>query len=140
MNKKHDRPEYQILLAKIKSGELTRRQAATASQFVTGLSPSTFMSWLSSTRAIKELKETRLSAGQHSHFASKDPDKVKAYEQAVAAVLAGRRPKQAAADYGVCYAYLLKKVEKARPKPPKAAPTTPEEDLVQAIMVASRFS
>jgi hypothetical protein len=138
MNKKHKRPEYEILAGKIKSGELTRQQAATASQFVTGLAPGTFMSWLRSSGAIKDLKETRLTAGQNSRFASKNPTKVKAYEQAVAAVLAGRRPKATAEEYGVSYPYLLQKVSKV--KPPKAPPTTPEEDLVQEIMVASRFS
>lgn len=138
MNKKHNRPEYENLRDRIKSGELTRAQAATASQFVTGLSPNTFMSWLRSSGALKDLKETRLNAGQHSHLASKDPDKVKAYGSAVSAVLAGGRPKAVAEAFGVSYPYLLKKVEKARPKRPATAPTTPEEDLVMAIMVASR--
>lgn len=138
MNKKPERVEYEALAEKIKSGELTRQQAAVASQFVTGLAQGTFMSWLRSSGRLKDLKETRLTAGQNSIFASKNPDKVKAYVQGVAAVMAGGRPKQVAAELGICYQYLLKKVEKVRP--PKKLPTTPEEDLVQAILVATRHN
>jgi transposase-like protein len=138
MNPKKDRPEYEALKRKIESGELSRKQAALAAQMVTGLAPSTFMSWLRSSGALKGLKHTRLSAGQNSHLAHKDPDKVKAYEQAVSAVLEGQAPKRAAEKFGVCYQHLLRKVHQARPPAPMRAPTTPEEDLVAAIMVASR--
>jgi hypothetical protein len=136
MNPKADRTEYLALLARIRTGELSRREAAAQAHLQTGLSPSTFMSWLSSTRAIKELKDTRLSAGQNSHFASKDPDKVKAYDDAVSAVLGGLSGPRAAEKFGVNYQYLMQKVKQARP--PKKRSLSPKEDLIEALTLASR--
>lgn len=116
MNKKRERPVYEALLAKIKSGELTRRQAATAST-ITGLSEGTFTSWLKSSGATKDpwMLAVRLNAGQNSPFAHKDPDKVKAYGDAVAAVIYEHmNPTQASRKFGVSYAYLNIKVRKER--------------------------
>lgn len=135
MNPKADRTTYLALLERIKAGEITRAQASELAHEKTGLAKSTFISWLTASRVIKEIKHTRMSAGQNSHFASKDPDKVNAYEQAVSAVLNGMPGKQVAKKFGVSYPYLMRQVARARP--PKKPSLPPKEDLIQAIMIAS---
>lgn len=80
MNKKPARPIYEALIEKIKSGELTRKQAAIAST-ITGLSADTFMSWLKSSGAIKDpaMRAARRSAGQAStiHAPTRTPTRSK---------------------------------------------------------------
>lgn len=145
--KKH-RPEYEALVPRIAIGEISRKQAAEISAEQTGLSPGSFLVWLHSSGNIESLKHTRLSAGAnniHSHnnpdnVDSYDPDKVKAYEDAMALVMAGTTSmRKAAAKFNVSYPYLLKKARAAgltQPKQPKQPPAaTPEdEDLVRAVL------
>lgn len=109
------RPEYDVLVTRILSGELTRLQAAELSETQTGLRPKTFLSWLRSSGKLPDLKDTRRNAGQLSQFAHKDPDKIKSYADALALALSGKTSvRQAAIKYNVSYLHLLRKWRKAR--------------------------
>lgn len=148
---KKERPEYEALVNRIASGELTRQQAADIAHEQTGLSKGTFLVWLSSSGASERLKEQRGSAGDnsiHSH-AKNDPDKAKAYEEAVTMVLKGMSGAQAARTFDVNYQYLMRKVAAAwrlvaadmvvdsvhqaphRPDPPAAS----FADMLQSVAV-----
>lgn len=90
-------------------------QAAELSETQTGLRPKTFLSWLRSSGKLPDLKDTRRNAGQLSQFAHKDPDKVKAYADALALALSGKTSvRQAAIKYSVNYLHLLRKWRKAK--------------------------
>ena len=141
-NKRKHRPEYEALVLRVQAGEITRQRAAELAHEQTGLSEQTFLSWITSSGSAKLLRDQRGSAGAnsiHSH-ARNDPDKAIAYEEAVAAALASRGSVKAVynkfAERGVSYVHLASLVRKARPPRPQSLP--PKEDLVQAIMVASR--
>ena len=101
-------------MVRIASGELTRQQAAELSREKTGLKPQTFLSWLRTAGKVQELKPTRRNAGQNSTFAHTDPDKIKAYDDALKLSLTKKVSiRAAAAKYKVSYPYLLRKVRKA---------------------------
>lgn len=105
------RPDYDKLVDRILSGELTRLEAANLSFEQTGLKPQTFLSWLRSSGNLEKLKPTRGNAGANSPFAHTDPDKVKAYADATALALTGKGSVRAAAKmFGVNYPYLLRKL------------------------------
>lgn len=107
------RPDYDKLVDRILSGELTRLQAADISFEQTGLKPQTFLSWLRSSGNLEKLKETRGNTGANSQFAHTDPDKIKAYDDAMALALSGKVSARAsAARFGVNYQYLLRKINK----------------------------
>lgn len=113
---KKERPEYEALVNRIASGELTRQQAAEIAHEQTGLSAGTFLVWLSSSGASERLKEQRGTAGDnsiHSH-AKNDPDKAEAYKRAIDAVMHGMPGAQAARRFDVNYQYLMRKVLNVR--------------------------
>lgn len=113
---KKERPEYEALVNRIASGELTRQQAADIAHEQTGLSKGTFLVWLSSSGASERLKEQRGTAGDnsiHSH-AKNDPDKAEAYKRAIDAVMHGMPGAQAARRFDVNYQYLMRKVLNVR--------------------------
>lgn len=142
---KKERPEYEALVPRIASGEISRKEAAEISAKQTGLSPGSFLVWLHTSGRTETLKHTRLSAGANNiHSLSNpdnvdgyDPDKAKAYEDAMALVTAGTTSmRKAAAKFGVSYPYLLKKARAAgltQPKQPLSA-TPEDEDLVRAVL------
>ena len=110
MKKRKPRPEYEALIQKILAGEISRKQAAALSREQTGLSEQSFLSWITAFPGLKEkLKPTNGNKGANSHLAHKDPDKVKAYEDAIAEVMAGRPATLAAEKYGVNYVYLCRR-------------------------------
>lgn len=114
MKKPQDRPEYEKLVARIETGELTRLQAADLSFEATGLKPQTFLSWLRSSGAAERLKSTRGNAGSNSQFAHTDPAVIQAYTEALALALTKKVSIRRAADvHKVSYQYLLKKVRTA---------------------------
>ena len=118
MKKRKPRPEYEALIEKILDGEMSRKQAAALSKEQTGLSEQNFLSWITGYPGLKEkLKHTNGNKGANSPLAHKDPDKVKAYEDAIAEVLSGRTAVQVAKKYGVNYVYLCRRVACMREKP-----------------------
>ena len=139
------RPDYDKLVDRILAVEISRQEAADLSFELTGLKPQTFLSWLRSSGKLDMLKPTRANAGANSQFAHTNPDKVKAYEDALALALTGKVSIRAAAlKFDVSYPYLLKKARKAgltQAKEAQVTPHTPEapqenadEDLVRAIL------
>lgn len=134
---KKQRPEYEALVPRIASGELSRKQAAEISAEQTGLKAGSFLVWLHSSGHAEALKHTRLTAGTNSPFAEKDPDKVKAYEDALEFSRASKKSlRSAAARFGVDYNQLLKKARAAGLTQPKEAPpaSQEDEDLVRAVL------
>ena len=128
------RPEYDVLVTRILSGELTRLQAADLSEAQTGLRPQTFLSWLRTSGKLPDLKATRRNAGSLSPFAHKDPNKVNAYADALALALSGRvSVRQAAIKHGVSYIHLLRKWHRAKED---AAGEATVRELTKALDVA----
>lgn len=137
MSKKKERPEYEALVKRIASGELTRQEASVIAEQQTGLSASTFRVWLSSERA-DDLKAVRGNAGAnsaHSH-AKNDPEKAKAYEQAIALVLSGKMPgSQAARQFNVNYTYLMRRVFEERLNGQPAQPAQkPDNEVILDVL------
>lgn len=127
------RPEYETLVQRIAAGELSREQAAAESENLTGLKGGTFLSWLRTSGATQKLKPVRRNAGVNSPFAHTDPDKIKAYEDAMALASSGRVSVRAAAlRHGVSYPYLLRKFHKANP-PDMEQTAQKVERLVKAL-------
>lgn len=109
-------PQFESLVPRILSGEITRQQAADIACQETGYSRSTFLVWLNTSGNAAKLKGVRGSSGPrniHSH-AQNDPNKVKAYEDAVKTVLAGQTGTYAAEKHGVNYQYLMKLINKRK--------------------------
>lgn len=128
MKPSQPRPEYEALVERIASGEITRLQAADLSYEITGLRPQTFLSWLRTSGNAKKLTPTRRNAGASSTFAHTDPDKIKAYDDALALALSNKVSiRAAAAKYKVSYPYLLRKVRKAGGTEPKKPVTLPQQ-------------
>lgn len=124
MRKRQPRPEYEALVERILAGEIPRKTAAALARVQTGLSEQNFLSWITGYPGLKEkLKPTNGNRGQNSHLAHKDPDKVKAYEEAIAEVMAGRTAVQVAKRYKVNYVYLCRRVRKLQEDmAPKSSP------------------
>lgn len=131
MKTPQSRPDYELLVARIESGEITRLKAAELSCEITGLKPQTFLSWLRSSGAAKRLKPTRGNAGSNSGWAHTDPAVIKAYEEALALALSKKvSVRQAAAVHKVSYQYLLRKVRAA------SGPTKKDdEDVVKLVKI-----
>ena len=119
---KKPRPEYEALVPRIASGELTRKEAAEISSQQTGLSPGSFTVWLHNSGHAEKLKHTRLNTGPNNIHSLSNPDnvdgydpaKVKAYEDALALAAIGKTSiRQAAAKFNVSYPYLLRKARAA---------------------------
>lgn len=126
---------FESLVPRILSGELTRNQAADMAHQETGYKQSTFLVWLHSSGNAKKLKGVRGSSGPrsvHSH-AKNDPDKAKAYEDAVATVLAGQTGAYAAKKYDVNYQYLMNIVKK-RKSVGATSPTTSTSEYLNTIL------
>lgn len=82
---KPSHPQFQEILARIRSGELTRAQAAAEY----GLNPGSLNTWISRSGQAHTLPSRRGKAGTAAERAEKDPDKVAAMEAAVKRVLTG---------------------------------------------------
>lgn len=114
---KKPRPEYEALVPRIASGELTRKQAADIASEQTGLSPGSFLLWLNHSGRNKELVNTRRNAGETSvrALANTDPDKAKAYADAIKAVTEDHMNGELAAKkFGVSYQYMMRKIKEAK--------------------------
>lgn len=113
---KTPRPDNERLVERILSGEITRPQAARIFHETTGGSPDTFRSWLSTSGAALRLKEFRANTGKRSIHAHTDPDKVKAYEGAIALAMSGKVPLVEVARRfpSVNYVYLCRIVKKRK--------------------------
>lgn len=139
--KARPRPEYEALVQRISTGEITRLEAAQLAVEQTGLSANTFLSWVRSSGVAKKLKHTRGTVGANSIHAHKDPDKVKAYEDALAEAMGSSGSLTAiAAKHGVSYGYLSKKVRAARAALAATVrtPTTSAiHDIERALFIAS---
>lgn len=131
------RPEYEALAEMISSGQLTRKQAADRASAETGQSTNTFLSWLRSSGWAEKLKHARGNAGSNSIHAHKDPDKVKAYDEALAEALATRKSvRSVAAKYahrGVNYVYLARKVKRAEAARAEQEAATANDRTIQAL-------
>ena len=131
------RPEYEVLAELISSGELTRKQAADRASAETGQSANTFLSWLRSSGWTEKLKHARGNAGSNSVHAHKDPDKVKAYEEALAEALAtSKSVRSVAAKYahrGVNYVYLARKVKRAAAARAEQEAAAANDRTIQAL-------
>lgn len=112
-------PKFIELFERVASGELTRAQAAEIAFEETGRSRNTFLAWIISSKERKErLKPLRLTVGTNNVHAHKDPDKVKAYADAVALALTGKmKISDVARRFHVDYGYLLIKVRAAKATP-----------------------
>lgn len=111
---KTNRPEFEALVDRIAAGEVTRDQASHLAAAATGVSPKTFLSWIRSSGAAQRLRGVRGNVGTNNIHAHKDPDKVKAYEDAMALALSGKvSARTAALKYKVSYKWLLVKMKKA---------------------------
>ena len=134
---KTPRPEYEVLAELISSGELTRKQAADRASAETGQSANTFLSWLRSSGWAERLKHTRGNAGSNSVHAHKDPDKVKAYAEALAEALSTKRSvRSVAAKYahrGVNYVYLARKVKRAEASRVEQEAATANDRTIRAL-------
>ena len=131
MTKKLDRPEFEALIPRIASGEITRKEAAEIVHQQTGKSPSTFLVWLSQQKL--DLPHGNAGPTSAKSHASTDPDKAAAYDQAVEAVMSNRmKGADAAAKFNVNYAYLMQLVYKKRKgnKAPAAGPAGPTTSAV----------
>lgn len=129
MTKKLDRPEFEALVLRIASGEITRKEAAQIAHEQTGLSASTFQVWLSSSGHGAELKH-----GNKGRLRT-DPDKAAAYAQAVKDVVdGGAHPEKVAKALDLSFGYLRRLVaEERKSQAPAAAPVVEEtSDLTQA--------
>lgn len=109
-------PLFQDLFERIAAGQLTRAQAADIAAEQTGRSRNTYLSWITASKERQQrLKPLRLNAGVNNVHAHKDPEKIKAYEDAIAHALEGKmKIKAIARRFQVDYKYLLIKVRKAR--------------------------
>lgn len=142
MRKPQPRPDYDKLVERILSGELTRLQAADISYEITGLKPKTFLSWLRSSGKLPELAPTRGNRGDGSPFSFRNPDnpnydpgKAAAYDKAVAQAMSttSKSVRAIAKDHGVNYVYLLRKLSKAKAE---AAGTETADRLKKALVRA----
>lgn len=126
MNPKKSRPEYEALVERILSRELTRAQASLIAAEQTGSSPQTFLGWITANKEVREkLKPTRGSVGANSVHAHTDPDKVKAYDDALSLALSGKVSTRAAAlKHGVSYEYLCRLVRKNLAQSTASTPAT----------------
>lgn len=139
MKNPRPRPEYEALITKILAGEISRKEAATISKEQTGLSEQSFFSWITKSKDIREkLRPTNGNRGQNSVHAHKDPDKVKAYEDAISEVLAGRPANVAAKKYGVNYTYLCRRARTIAKEQRALNPTaSPADDRTVAALEAA---
>lgn len=137
---KAHRPEYEALAELISTGELTRKQAADRAHAETGQSTNTFLSWLRSSGWAEKLKHARGNAGSNSIHAHKDPDKVKAYDEALAEALATRKSvRSVASKYahrGVNYIYLARKVKRAEAARAEQEAAAANDRTIQALAAA----
>lgn len=109
-------PKFLELFERVAAGELTRAQASDIALEETGRSRNTFLAWIISSKERKErLKPLRLTVGVKNVHAHKDPDKVKAYADAVELALTGKmKISDVARRFNVDYGYLLIKVRAAK--------------------------
>lgn len=132
MTAKKDRPEFEALVPRIASGELTRDQAAAIAHKQTGLAPGSFKVWVSQNHS-DTLRAVRRSAGalsKHSH-SQNDPDKAKAYEQALSTLMAGKMPgPQVARKFGVSYTYLMRLAKKESSK----VAVQPDSEVILSVL------
>lgn len=133
-----DRTHFAPLVEEIKAGRLTRAEAAARAAEASGCSPNTFLSWLRSSGATKQLKDVRLTAGANhkdSH-AKNNPEVERAYQEALAEVARGKvSVRSIAARYesrGVSYVWLLARSKKLPKAPDNVGAETSVPDNVVA--------
>lgn len=104
---KRNDAQFQEMVSRISSGELTRAQAAEVYQ----VKPGTLGVWLARSGVYSKSPDgPKKLHGAAVKWADTDPDKAKAYEEAVMKVLKGMPGAEAARKYSVNYQYLMRKV------------------------------
>lgn len=108
---KRNDAQFQEMVSRISSGELTRAQAAEVYQ----VKPGTLGVWLARSGVYSKSPDgPKKLHGAAVKWADTDPDKAKAYEEAVMMVLKGMPGAEAARKYNVNYQYLMRKAASAQ--------------------------